>query len=158
MSTFFDVKKQRPKTDLEKCYQCSVSTENSLNLKVFFTLVTYKINNLIALRSTTQITEISASCDQKSIRKSAKSTKIISKKLSKIYQKYPCIESQCYVFVERLPVPPTLPYIQNGLQIICSFILGLLRYSLCNLIKYSISTFNDYNLDKLINYVLVFRL
>ena len=141
---------------------------------------------------------------KKIIRKSTKFTNILFKQLLKIYQKYQCIENQCYVFVKRLPVTPTLPYIQNGLRIICSFILGLLRYSLCNLIKYSrggsrtaatskmehfviivngfqpltiitkysildvaavldpplysISIFNDYNLNKLINYVLVFRL
>ena len=46
--------------DLEKCYQCSVNIEISLALKVYFSLVTRKINNLIALRSTNQITEISA--------------------------------------------------------------------------------------------------
>ena len=33
---FFDLKKQRPKTNLEKCYQCSVSIEISLDLKVCF--------------------------------------------------------------------------------------------------------------------------
>ena len=59
-SSFFDVKKQKPKTDLEKYYQCSIRFEISLDLKVCFSLVTYKINNLIALRSTNQITEISA--------------------------------------------------------------------------------------------------
>ena len=31
-------KKQRPKTNLEKCYQCSVNIEISLNLKVCFSL------------------------------------------------------------------------------------------------------------------------
>ena len=46
--------------NLEKCYQCSGNTEISLDLKVYFSLVTFKINNLIALRSTNQITEISA--------------------------------------------------------------------------------------------------
>ena len=56
----FDVKKQRPKTNLQKCYQCSVDIEISLDLKVYFSLVTCKINNLIALRLTNQITEISA--------------------------------------------------------------------------------------------------
>ena len=45
--------------NLEKCYQCSVNNEISLYLKVCFCLVTCKINNLIALRSTNQITEIS---------------------------------------------------------------------------------------------------
>ena len=60
LSSFFDVKKQRPKTNLEKFYQISVNTEISLDLKVYFSLVTCKINNLIALRSTNQIIEISA--------------------------------------------------------------------------------------------------
>ena len=46
--------------NLEKCYQCSVNIEISLDLKVYFSLVTCKINNLIALRSTTLITKISA--------------------------------------------------------------------------------------------------
>ena len=46
--------------NLEKSYQCSVNIEISLDLKVYFSLVTFKINNLIALRSTNQITEISA--------------------------------------------------------------------------------------------------
>ena len=41
LSSFFDVKKQRPKINLEKCYQCSVSIEISLDLKVSFSLVTY---------------------------------------------------------------------------------------------------------------------
>ena len=40
-SFFFDVKKQRRKTNLEKSYQCSVSTEISLNLKLCFSLVTF---------------------------------------------------------------------------------------------------------------------
>ena len=53
-------KNKKPKTDLEKYYQCSIRFEISLDLKVCFSLVTYKINNLIALRSTNQITEISA--------------------------------------------------------------------------------------------------
>ena len=60
MSSFFDVKKQRPTMNLEKCYQCSVTIEISPDLKVYFSLVTCKINNLIALRSTNQIIEISA--------------------------------------------------------------------------------------------------
>ena len=60
LSSFFDVKKQRPTMNLEKCYQCSVNIEISLDLKVYFSLVTCKINNLITLRSTNQITEISA--------------------------------------------------------------------------------------------------
>ena len=45
--------------NIEKCYQCSDNIEISLDLK-YFSLVTCKINNLIALRSTNQITEISA--------------------------------------------------------------------------------------------------
>ena len=53
---FFFRLKKRPKTNLEKCHQCSVSIEISLDLKVCFSLVTYKINNLIALCLTTQIT------------------------------------------------------------------------------------------------------
>ena len=59
-SSFFDIKKQRPTMNLEKNYQCSVNIEISLDLKVYFSLVTYKINNLIALHSTNQITEIYA--------------------------------------------------------------------------------------------------
>ena len=46
--------------NLEKNYQCSVNIEISLDLKVYFSLVTYKINNLIALRSSNQTTEIYA--------------------------------------------------------------------------------------------------
>ena len=46
--------------NLEKCYQCSGNIETSQDLKAYFSLVTCKINNLIALRSTNQITEISA--------------------------------------------------------------------------------------------------
>ena len=60
MSSFFDVKKQIPKTNFEKCYQCSVNIETSLEFKVYFSLVTRKISNSIALRSNNQITEISA--------------------------------------------------------------------------------------------------
>ena len=60
LSSFFDVKKQRPIMNLEKCYQCSGNIEISLDPKVYFSLVTCKINSLIALRSTNQITEISA--------------------------------------------------------------------------------------------------
>ena len=41
-SLLFDFKKQRPKTNLEKSYQCSVSIEISLELKVCFSLVTYR--------------------------------------------------------------------------------------------------------------------
>ena len=57
---FFDVKKQRPTTNLEKCYQCSVSIVITLDLKVCFSLVRIKINILIAPCSTNKITEISA--------------------------------------------------------------------------------------------------
>ena len=60
LSSIFDIKKQRPTMNLEKSSQCSVNIEISLDLKVYFFLVTCKINNLIALRSTNQITEISA--------------------------------------------------------------------------------------------------
>ena len=45
--------------NLEKCYQCGVNIEISLDLKVYFTLVACKINNLIALRSANQFIEIS---------------------------------------------------------------------------------------------------
>ena len=57
---FLASKKQWPKTDFEKYYQCSVSTDISLDVKICFSLLTYRINKLIALRSTNQITEISA--------------------------------------------------------------------------------------------------
>ena len=40
-SSFLDVKKQRPKINLEKSYQCSVRIDISLDLKVYFSLVTY---------------------------------------------------------------------------------------------------------------------
>ena len=56
LSSFFDVKKQRPTMNLEN----SLNIETSLDLKVYFSLVTCKINNLIALRPTNQITEIPA--------------------------------------------------------------------------------------------------
>ena len=46
--------------NLKKCYEFSVNIEISLVFKVYFSLVTCKINNLIALRSTSQIIEISA--------------------------------------------------------------------------------------------------
>ena len=46
--------------NIEKCYQCSINIEISLDLKVYFSLVTCKVNNSIELRSTNQITEISA--------------------------------------------------------------------------------------------------
>ena len=38
---FSTSKNKRPKTNLEKCYQCSVSIEISVELKVCFSLVTY---------------------------------------------------------------------------------------------------------------------
>ena len=60
LSSLFEVKKQRPKMNFKKSYQCSVNIEISLDLKVYFSLVTCKISNLIALLSTNQITEISA--------------------------------------------------------------------------------------------------
>ena len=60
LCSFLDVKKERPKTNFEKCYQCNINIEISVDLKVYFSLVTCKINNLIALRSTNQIIEISA--------------------------------------------------------------------------------------------------
>ena len=60
LSPFFDIKKQRPTMNLEKCYQYSANIEISLDLKVYFSLVTCKINNLIALRPTNQVNEISA--------------------------------------------------------------------------------------------------
>ena len=58
--SFFDVKKQIPTMNLEKCYQCSTNIEFSLDVKDYFSLVTCKINNLIALRSTNQFTGVSA--------------------------------------------------------------------------------------------------
>ena len=61
LSSFFGVKKQRPTMNLKKSYQSSVCIEIFLDLKVYFSLVTCKINNLTALCSTNQITEISAS-------------------------------------------------------------------------------------------------
>ena len=60
LSSFFDVKKQRSIMNLEKCYQYSANIEIPLDLKVYFSLVTCEINNLISLRSTNQITEIFA--------------------------------------------------------------------------------------------------
>ena len=45
---------------LGKSYQCSVNIEISLDPKVYFSQVMFKINNLIALRSTNQINEITA--------------------------------------------------------------------------------------------------
>ena len=46
--------------NLKKCDQCSVNIEIYLDFKVYFSLVTCKINNLIALPLTNQIIEISA--------------------------------------------------------------------------------------------------
>ena len=46
--------------NLEKCYQCNANIEISMDHKVYFFLVTCKINNLIAFRPTNQIIEISA--------------------------------------------------------------------------------------------------
>ena len=60
LSSFVDVKKQRPTMNLEKYYKCSVNIEISPDLKVYFSLVACKINNLTALYSTNQITEIPA--------------------------------------------------------------------------------------------------
>ena len=45
--------------NLEKGYQYCANIEISLDLKVYFSLATCKINNLTALRPTNQITEIS---------------------------------------------------------------------------------------------------
>ena len=60
LSSVFNVKKQRPTRNLEKYYQCSVNIEISVDLKVYFSLITCKINNLIALRLTNQVIEIFA--------------------------------------------------------------------------------------------------
>lgn len=38
LSSVFEVKNQKSKTDLEQCYQYSVSTEISVDLKVCFSL------------------------------------------------------------------------------------------------------------------------
>ena len=43
LSSFFDVKKQRPTMNLEKCYKCSVNIEISLDLKICFSLVCVKL-------------------------------------------------------------------------------------------------------------------
>ena len=58
---FSTSKKRRPKTKLERCYQCSVSIQIFLDFKVCFCLITCKVNRLIVLRSTSHFTEISAS-------------------------------------------------------------------------------------------------
>ena len=57
---FSNVKKQRLKSDIERCYKCSVNIKISLDPKVCFSLVTYKISNFTARHSTNQITKISA--------------------------------------------------------------------------------------------------
>ena len=58
---FFQRQKAKTfKTDLEKCYQCSVSIEISLDLKVYFSQVTYEINSLITILLSNQIPKISA--------------------------------------------------------------------------------------------------
>ena len=59
LSSFSDIKKQVPNTDLQTCCQFIVSIEIALDLKVCFCLVTYTINNVIAFRSTNQHTKIS---------------------------------------------------------------------------------------------------
>ena len=46
--------------DLKKSYQFSVSIEISLDLELSFSLVTYQVDNVVALGSTNQIAEISA--------------------------------------------------------------------------------------------------
>ena len=60
LSSFFDFKKQEPTRNLDNCYQFSANIEISLDLNFYFSLVTRKSNNLIALHSTNQIIEISA--------------------------------------------------------------------------------------------------
>ena len=59
LAYFFDIKIQRPKTDLEKCYQCSVSFEISLDFKLYFSLLTvqhpdvfwYRLNSMGAKKN-----------------------------------------------------------------------------------------------------------
>ena len=46
LSSFFDAKKQRPTMNHEKCYQCSVNIEISLDLKAYLSLVTCEIDKL----------------------------------------------------------------------------------------------------------------
>ena len=46
--------------DLKKNYQFNVSIEISLDLELSFSLVTYQVDNVVALCSTNQIAEISA--------------------------------------------------------------------------------------------------
>ena len=50
MSSFFNVKKQKPEPYLESYYQGSVGIEISLDLKVCVSVVRYKINNLNFIR------------------------------------------------------------------------------------------------------------
>ena len=58
---FFQRQKTKTfKTDLEKCYQCSVSIDISLDLKVYFSQVMYEINSLITILLSNQIHKISA--------------------------------------------------------------------------------------------------
>ena len=45
LSSFYNVKKQRPKTNLEKCFQCSVSTEISLDLKVVVVVAVFVLES-----------------------------------------------------------------------------------------------------------------
>ena len=47
LSSFLDVKKQKPTMNLERNYQCSVNIEIFLDLKIYFSLVTFKINNYL---------------------------------------------------------------------------------------------------------------
>ena len=56
---FLTSKSKDLKTDLVERYQFRVCIKTSLNLKVCFFLISYKINKLIVLRSTNQIAEIS---------------------------------------------------------------------------------------------------
>ena len=55
LSSFLSIKKEKPKTDLEKGCQYSISIEICLLIKVCFSLKTWKINNQIALCLTNQI-------------------------------------------------------------------------------------------------------
>ena len=50
LSSFFDVKKQRPTMNLEKCYQCSVNIEISLDLKVYCSLVYCSVRPIRSLK------------------------------------------------------------------------------------------------------------
>ena len=52
LSSFFNVKTQRPKTDRKKCYKCNASIEFFLDVKVCFSPVTWKLMiKLHSLRS-----------------------------------------------------------------------------------------------------------